>query len=177
MFPIYEKQGTALEDQIEKDHIFVVTCDKFFFEACNEEVGLEGARRIYFRVWYNLAATNIENAKRKLGVKEVRDFQTFKRLVKYGFGKAPCYHEIVEDSDTRLIADITWCPYFEFAKSVFQEPTGKEASEWMKAAAEVLTECNRAVVETTGFKDVSHTVESCMCLGDETCRKVFEIKK
>jgi len=177
MFPIYEKQGTSLVDQIGKDHIFMVACDYFFFNACKEIVGLENAREIYFRVWYNLAAINIANAMQELGIKEVKDFKTFKEIVKFGYAKAPCYHEIVKDSDTRLIADITWCPYLEFGKLFFQDPTDKEASEWIKAAAEALSVCNKAVVETAGFKNVSHKVESCMCLGEKTCRKVFESNK
>ena len=166
------------ERQLTRGEVSWVVHDRLFFNEIKEQVGLEKAKDIYSKVWEKVGFAIITRAKQKLGIQEVKDFETFKSIMKSAAGSI---NDITEDSENRLVMELKWCPFSEVGRLLLQEPMGipegYDRSEWVRAAADALVDWDRGMVLATGLKGVSNTAESHMCLGDKTCRRVFEFKK
>ncbi len=166
----------SVQHQLTRGEISWVVHDYLFFNEIKEQVGLEKARGIYFKVWEKVGHGRVTEAKQKLGIEKAKDFETFRSIMKALAGPT---NVIAEDSGTRLALEFTWCPFYEVGRTILREPMGNPAgyhsSEWVRVAADALVDMDRGMVLATGLEGVSNIVESHMCLGDKVCRRVFEL--
>ncbi len=168
----------SVQYPMNKDQISWVVHDHFFFDEIKAQVGLNKAREIYCKVWEKIGHARVTEARQSLGIENAKDFETFKRIMKFLTGPT---NIVAEDSDTRLVLEFTWCHFCEVGKTVLKEPMGSPAgygsSEWVRVAADALLDMDRGMVNATGLEGVSNSVESHICLGDKVCRRVFELKQ
>ena len=136
---------------------------------------LYGAREgviMYSRVWEGFALGFLDVIKATIGMQEFKTTEDLARLNRAYWEAIGCEVEEVEQTEDKLVAIITTCPYFDEMVDMY----GKEAASEMMKKTIGPTSANyyQALMKAIGLWDSFFvTQDQFRSLGDAVCRMVY----
>jgi len=152
-------------------HLFVV------YTTLKEAYGIARAEELYWRSWLPFLKQGIENAKKKLGVKEIKGFEDLAKVSQLAYLDFPCLSENVELTDDRIVQHVSFCANPIYGPTPFDDYLDR--ADYYRVESWVLTKkLLDLYVEAAGMTgQVDTRLEIVMCLGDGHCTFVYEKKK
>lgn len=82
----------------------------YLWRTAKGPLGVEGAYKAGLSIWEAFGAYSLQASMEAMGITEVKDLQTFGKIVQNAFTGVPCFYIIKRDEPDEHVGHVVWCP-------------------------------------------------------------------
>lgn len=82
----------------------------YLWRTAKEPLGAEGAYKAGLSIWEAFGAYSLQASMEAMGISEVKDLQTFGKIVQNAFIGVPCHYVVKRDEADEHVGHVVWCP-------------------------------------------------------------------
>jgi len=166
--------GRKMEDYVKNSTITLVTVDYYFFKKALETLEPSEALELYSATWDGNLKNKIDAYLGKMGIGAVDTVPNLGKITRAFFDERFRPLKPVEDTWDKFSGIVLICPFFEYTRSLYNEPVGCAYHNLLarhgEAFLNLLVDMSQLKGKVKAWQDKS------MCKGDAFCRICIERK-